>query len=556
MQQHNIVVNEPQNQNNGEIHTTHVPLAVDHSSEETILRHLSSLASSLITALEQDHQEKVDEKIKVNPLISRVATWYEKFRNAMDYREDEVVLRAAIERILKRRILFGGTGKTIASPLIRELAWARYFKEDSLSESSIEKVAEKIDLYLLLRENLLSAHVLKEGIINEWIYHLLSSDIEHMLSKQREKEMIAAFMFEILKDHVQVLEMDEQTKNVQVFIAIRRAFAKDDIAFLRYNLFSQFVENLTAQNLDKVSETFFNIYSEIQKQLNHPRKEAIFGYIKSKTAVFLILEDILRFSKGKIREVVTHEKELDRIVIEACQSRYNSISSKVRTAIIRSVIFLLLTKTFFAFFVEGAFENYFYGSVLWSSMIINIAIPPLLMIIVGLFIRAPGNANSKRILEYTKKVLFENNPSLGDSFVIKKTGDKNKTLDTVFTLLWFFAFFVTFGAIVWVLNKVHFTFISKTVFIFFLAIVSFLSYRIGLMSKIYTVEERQGWTTPIVDFFFMPIIRVGRHLTDGIAQINVLIFIFDFIFETPFKGIFAFFEQLFLFLHAKREGLE
>ncbi|OGH18166.1 MAG: hypothetical protein A3F31_00225 [Candidatus Levybacteria bacterium RIFCSPHIGHO2_12_FULL_38_12] len=550
MQQHDVA-------SSGQQLNVGVPVHIEEEAkEDSVPRELSPIANSLVKAFEYDHTAPVDEKIKVNPLISRVATWYEKFRNAMDYREEEVVLRAAIERILKRRILFGGTGKTIASPLIRELAWARYFKEDSLSESSIETVSQKIDLYLGLRENLLSVEVLSESNINEWIYHLLSSDIEHMLNKQREKEMIGAFMFEIIKDHIQIAEMDEQTKNVQVFIAIRRAFAKDDIAFLRFHLFSQFFDTVTSKNLEKISSSFFSIYSEIQKQLNHPKKEAIFGYIKSKTAVFLILEDITRFSTGKVREVLTNEKELERVVMEACESRYASISSKVRRAIIRSVIFLLLTKAFFAFAVEGTFENYFYGSVLWSSMIVNITIPPLLMIIVGLFIKVPRKANSKRILEYIKKVLFEENPGLGDPFVIKKSSDKNKNMDIVFRFLWFFAFFVTFGAIVWVLQKVHFNFISKGVFIFFLAIVSFLSYRIGLMSKVYTVEERQGWNTPIVDFFFMPIIRVGRHLTDGIAQINILIFIFDFIIETPFKGIFAFFEQLFLFLHAKREGLE
>ena len=76
------------------------------------------------------------------------------------------------------------------------------------------------------------------------------------------------------------------------------------------------------------------------------------------------------------------------------------------------------------------------------------------------------------------------------------------------------------------------------------------------MSKTYTVEEKSGLFAPIIDFLFMPIVRVGRHLTEGISQINVILFILDFIFETPFKGISAFVEQWFFFLHAKREELE
>jgi hypothetical protein len=46
------------------------------------------------------------------------------------------------------------------------------------------------------------------------------------------------------------------------------------------------------------------------------------------------------------------------------------------------------------------------------------------------------------------------------------------------------------------------------------------------------------------------------RLTDGISQINIFIFIFDFLIEAPFKSIFVFLEQLFGYVHAKREDLE
>ena len=39
------------------------------------------------------------------------------------------------------------------------------------------------------------------------------------------------------------------------------------------------------------------------------------------------------------------------------------------------------------------------------------------------------------------------------------------------------------------------------------------------------------------------------YLTEGISQINILLFLFDFIIETPFKGLFAFFDQWFVYLH-------
>lgn len=518
---------------------------------------LSPLSNALMVALEGGETAAETGKITVNALVSKLASWYEKIRNAMDYREEEVILRAAIERILKRRLILGGSGKTIAAPLVRELVWARYFPNNSLSESIIEKVRRQIDLHLDLRHKILAQHRFSEKVINEWTYHLISSDLAYQLSPKKEKELVANYMFQLIRHNVKIVDDTEQAKDVQVFIAIRRSFAKDDIAFLRYHMFNQIFGQLTGDNLETISASFLKGYREIQKQLNYSRKDRIYTYIKGRTAVFFILQDLLQVYGKDIRHLVADEKGLTKAVFSACDARYKSISSKVTRAIIRSVFFLLLTKAIFAFFVEGSIEKMMYGKVLWVSMLINIAIPPILMIFVGLLIRPPGRDNSVRILNYIKKVLFEENPTIGDPLTVKKTPDRiSPLLDTAFTLLWLLTFIVSFGILVYVLTRLRFHLISQAIFIFFLTIVSFMSYRIRLTSKIYAVDERQGVLAPLVDFFFMPVIRVGRHLTEGIAQINIIIFLFDFVIETPFKVIFSFFEQLFFFLHAKREELE
>lgn len=517
---------------------------------------LSRFADILISTLEHEEEVKSAKKITVNPLVSKFATWYEKLRNAMDYREEEVILRAAIERIIKRRILLGGSGKTIAEPLVRELVWARYFPDNSVSESIIEQVAQKIDVYLLLRSHILPLHGFSETTVSEWIYHLMSSDIAQLLHPNKEKELTASFMFQMLKTHITLDSQSEQTKDAQTFIAIRRSFSRDDIAFLRYHLFAQFFGPLTPDTVLHIAKDFLNGYKEIQKQLSHSHKDQVFGYVKRKTAVFFILEDLLKAYGSDIRTLAHDEGELKKAVFQACEARYLGIGSKVRRAIIRSVAFIFLTKVFIAFSVEASVESLLYGQVLWRSIVINTTVPALLMIVVGFFLRPPGDANSERIFSYIKTLLFDEEPKLGMSLIISKATEQSKPLLTsVFTILWLLAFILSFGLLIFILTKLNFHPISQVIFLFFLSLVSFLSYRIGLMSRMYTVEENPGVISPIIDFFFMPIIRVGRHLTEGIYQINVILFIFDFIIETPFKGLFAFFEQWFFFLHAKREEL-
>ncbi|MBI1982534.1 MAG: hypothetical protein HYS68_03065, partial [Candidatus Levybacteria bacterium] len=305
---------------------------------------LSPLARSLISAFEVSEAPTRERKIAVNPVVSKFAAWYEKFRNVMDYREEEVILRAAIERILKRRLLLGGNGKTVAESLVRELVWARYFPNESIPVAMVEKVETKIDLFLELRRKILLKHHIGEITLNEWIYHLLSSSLEKMLNPNKGKEVVSNLMFHLLREQITISDDSNQARDAQVFIAVRRAFAKDDIAFLRYHLFTQFFGELTLSNLEEISENFLSGYKEIQRQLNYPRKDRIFGYIRRRTAVFLILEDILRTYTGKMQALYQNEEEVKKAVFAACETRYNTVASKVRRAIVRSVIFILLTK--------------------------------------------------------------------------------------------------------------------------------------------------------------------------------------------------------------------
>jgi hypothetical protein len=517
---------------------------------------LSRLASLVVAVFEQNEQPNSELKLQVNALVSKVASWYEKIRKAMEYREEEVLLRATIERILKRRLLLGGNAKTAAEPLVRELLWAGYLEENSVPQSVVPIVEESIDLYLSLRLKVLEHHRVDDRTLNEWTYQLMSSDIEHILNPNREKETVANFMFHILKDHVTIADDTDQTRDAQVYLAVRKAFARDDIAFQRYNLLKLYFGQLTRDNLDDIANRFLEGYKEVVSELNYPRKERIYGYVKRRASAFLILEDVLNQNKGSLRSLLSSQESLSAAVMEACEKRYKSIASKVRRAVIRSVLFILLTKVIFAFFIEGTYERLVYGEILWGSISINTLMPPLLMIIVSIFIRTPDQNNSRRILTYIQKILFDEDPKLGNMLTVRKAQEKARPITAIFTILWLFAFILTFGTMIYVLSLLHLSFVSQFIFLFFLAIVSFLSYRIVLTANMYKVGDRQGLFTPVADFLFMPVIRVGRRLTQSISQFNLLLFFFDFFIETPFKVLFAFFEQWFHFLHAKREEME
>jgi hypothetical protein len=519
-------------------------------------RPLSPLAKYLVDALEEKDSHPHDERrITVNPIVTKFASWYEKVRNAMEFREDEVILRATIERILKRRLLLGGTGKTTAMPLVKELLWARYLPDNDIGASVVNQIEEVIDLYLQLRLKVMAMHKFPEAEINDWTYDLMSADIQYILNPKKEKELMANFMFHVLKDDVMIEDEKEETKNAQVFMAVRKAFARDDLAFLRYHMFSQYFGRLTPKTLEFTAQHFVQGYNEIHRQMNYVHRDKIYTYVKRRTAAFFIFDDILHSKKENLKTILESEEELKETVLEACDVRYQGISVRVRTAIIRSFIFILFTKLGFAFFVEGTYERLVYGHILWHQIAINTTVPPLLMVVVGLFIRPPGQENSERIFKYISQLLYENDPVLGNKLLIAKAG-ADKGFMTAFNILWLIGFVLSFGTLILILTRIGFNPVSQGIFLFFLAIVSFLAYRISLLANVYRVGEKQGLGTLMVDFLFMPIIRVGRRLTQSIAQVNIFLMLFDFFIEAPFKSLFAFFDQWFYYLHAKTEELE
>ena len=518
---------------------------------------LSPSANVLINIFEQEEKEKDDDKMVVNALISKVATFYEKFRTAMDYGSEETIPRRAIERMLKRMLFLDKNSKTLAENLVRELVWAGYFPNATVPESIINDVAKTITLYLRLKDKITDKKTFPKDEANNFILDILSCEILNTLHPNKEKNTVANFMYKTLKDCVIIEDDSEQTRDIQVYLAIRKNFAKDDNPTLKYKLFRQVFGKLTDQNFEHSVSEFNKGYKEIKYQLTYPKKERIYNHIKKKTPPFLILYEILLKERGKIKEFVNDETQLREKIVDVCDGKYKNIRSKVQTAIIRSFIFILVTKAFFALMVEGTFESIVLGGIQWGSIALNTVIPPLIMLAVGLSIKTPGAQNSNLIWEDIQKLLFEENPHLLDTLSIKLKAESSKTLyDYIFSLLWFSSSIITFGLIWYILGLLGFNPLSKGIFIFYIAIISFLSYRIYQAANNYTITRKQSIFTPIFDFLFVPVVRVGRSLTEGISQINFLLLVIDFLIEAPFKGTIGFFEQWFLFAANKREELE
>ena len=112
----------------------------------------------------------------------------------------------------------------------------------------------------------------------------------------------------------------------------------------------------------------------------------------------------------------------------------------------------------------------------------------------------------------------------------------------------------------WILNKFfnffNFNVVDSAIFILFLSLISFFAIRLRkTANELAAVEERDHLVTIIVEFFFFPIIEIGKIISQGISSLNLTAFIFDFLIETPFKTMIKILEEWFAFIRERRQNL-
>ena len=516
----------------------------------------NDLSEILISFYTEKKLHDKDFGITVSPIVSKLAEWYEKLRNAMEYRQEEVVFQSAIQRILTRKLLLR-IDTSIAESLTRELVWAKYVPENEITDDEIQMIDKKIQLFLDLKKNIQSQKIMRNEKLSEWIIENLSSELTELLTPNQEKEAMINYIFHALEKNISVEEETDETKDIQLYVAIRRMYAKENRALLRHSLFKQYFGELSEHTFEKISKDFKKGFEDIEFSLDHPIKYRMQGYVKRFIPPFLILDQILHDKKSEIHEFIKNEEQLNSEVERICNEKYKSIQSKVNRAILRSFVFVAISKVFFGFAVEGTYERIVYGQLVWLSLVLNIVIPVSVMALSVLFMKSPKEDNTKRIQDAIGALLFAEFPKIGYKTTIKNPKIKHfSIIQIIFNLLSICTYILSFGAIIYLLKMVQYNIVSIGVFLFFFAIISFLIYRIYQTSKTYSYLQRQSFRSLLLDFFFLPIARVGRHLTEGISQVNFLLFVFDFIIETPFKALFQFFDQWFLYLHSKRESLD
>jgi len=500
-------------------------------------------------------------KIQLSEIVSKMSYVYEKIRNAVDYNEEHLLRKNAIRRIVKRNILIEKRDSlNMAKFLLYELVRARYLKNDSIPETQITEIQNIMKKYLLFWEQIRKNYPDPKELnyFFEWFLDLVACEIDEYLVPMEREKALAEAMLQVLKKETVFVDfiLPGHEKQILLLVATYRSLLKADIARLRYWLFSLYHPEWDKPTVDQIE----NLAGKFKRSVkigdyftNHPLNFKLLKLGQKYAPYFVILYAVVHKEKRNIKEVLADQELLEQKITQACEIRYEAARKKLRRGIIRSIIYLFLTKMLIAILIEVPVDRLIENKFHLFPLVINIIFPPLLLFFVGVFIKTPSKENTARIISGIKEISF----NLANRKVINKLKQPIPRWSAsfiVFTFIYAATYIITFGLILWFLSLLNFSLASTVIFILFLTLVSFFGFRIRQSVRgLIVVPGREKLRGFLWDFFTLPIIRLGRWISSKSQKINVFIMFFDFIIEAPFKILVEVLESMLGFFREKKD---
>ncbi|NTU98662.1 hypothetical protein HGA64_01480 [Candidatus Falkowbacteria bacterium] len=533
----------------------------------TVNDDIKKLFQEIYAQQNKPNKETDEPKIRVSDIISKMAFYYEKIRNSVDDKEEHLLHKNAIDRIIRRQVSIeqSRNGNEIASHLLTEMIRGGYLPNNKLPETKIGEVGAIINKYIALKK--LSAPSLEplpyeeRKEINRWFIGLAACEIEEKLKGDPITKLAINILYTTLEKNI--LFPDDspyiKDKDIQIFSGIYKSYLKADRDMTSYVLFKYYVadwQNPDQASLEKLARNIVGLHKAISYQLDHPLSPQLARVIDRYAVYFSILSEVISDNPVAVYDDFKKDpKAFPRNIKSICGKRYKKTRSKLWRAAFRSIIYLFCTKMVLVFILEVPVSKLLSEPVSYSALAINVSMPPLLLFLIVLFTGLPGEANTAKIVNGVEELTFvekSRQEPIRLRQPIKRSGFRN----SFFNVLYGITFFISFGGVVYLLHQIKFNFVSITIFLFFLALISFFSIRIRKrVRELMVVDAKENIFGFFTDFFYIPIIAVGKWLSVRFSKINVFVFVLDFIIEAPFKVFVEIAEEWSKYVKERKEDI-
>ncbi len=515
------------------------------------------------TTSKKEGDEFTPSPITVSNLTSGIEFLYEKIRNALEYREEHLWLKDAILRILKRRFFEILAKEKIGHELVEELIRGRYLDNGYHPESKAFEVDDILKKYRQVFEAFENKSALGEkdnSRYEEWFLSLAALEIVDLFPKNQTDRIFINYFWNTMKESTATSpELVGEEFEQQLYLAVFRNFFKADEVMEQYELFRikypEWFQN-SKERIEEFGQNLPMLKTGLEKALKYPLRRELDRIMKRRSLFIFMLQDLISQEKENAPDVLNNPELLEQKLKAIYDTHYQKGREKLQTSAIRAIIFIVLTKMMLLFAIEIPFQVWRDGAINYFILGLNTLVPPLVLILSSLIIKMPGEEQNflKIVSEFEKMLRY--NQEMSPLDIVRRK--KQRAWPTKIALWTIYGLNIVFTG--WLLSKLFLFFSFNTVdaliFILFLSLVSFFAIRLRrTANELAAVEEKEHLLTVVVEFFFFPIIEVGKWISRGVSSLNVTAFIFDFLIETPFKTLIQVLEEWFNFIRERRQNL-
>jgi len=512
-------------------------------------------------------EEKKTGTIHVDEAASRVASFYEKIRGIIDWKEEHLLRRNATERALKRRvfanfdIINGEIDETPieAEPLVLELIRGGHFPNDTIKESKIEEVQIAINKYLFI----LKKYKEENLRFYNFLFSIAACEIEEILIPSIKERALINYMFLAMKRKIVLNQgviainpITKEEENIQIYIAVQRALFNLDNPVISYHLLNYKYpnwKNLNKKELEEIREKIHSIKEMLLASLEHPLGDKFYRVCKKYNTVYLIIGDIIKSNPLQIREEIENPEKLETMIRKSYNERFKTLKSRMRRAAFYSTLSIFLTNIVVLLAIEipltkiiGIFNPY--------AIIIDIFVPTFLMAFLVLTIKLPPKENLDIVISEVIKAVYKKEKE--DIYEIKFFKKRGAFFGAIIDLVYFVIFILIVGLIFYGLYKISFPPFSYIIFIIFLSLIAFAGAKIKERAKeLHMIEEKEQLYFVFLDSLSAPIIHLGKWLASKWERYNVISVFFSALIDMPFMLFIEFVEQWRYFIKEKKEKI-
>jgi hypothetical protein len=473
--------------------------------------------------------------------VGSLARVYEIARNAIEYRADHLVRRAAIERMLRRQLVFGGSVESLAEQLLTELKWAMYvteIEEEKVSKSEIRKALERYWTSLD-----------KASVNRDWLIGMMSAEIEDLLNPNNDYHRFTTFAFHYFKKRV-LLDQGEDI-DLELFVAIDKSYSLSDDQQISYHLY-KLIRGQAKTDEKSEEQLLEETWKHFHRAVTSTYLNRLIAWVRRQMGPMVLLRDMYFANPTNFAYLLNNREDFFKEAAIVLEGQMLLMGKRISTATFRSLMYVFLTKMLVILLVEIPLEKALTGEMHYLTLALNVAIPVAVMWLMTATIKLPSDREQQNLLEKAWQITadFDSPPPHGE--VLNSIKDMSRVKFVFYYLFYGALFTVTFAALVFALNWLKFNHVSIVVFLFFLSVVSFFAYRIRQTAHLYTYKPR-GNKTSLGEAIMLPVVIVGGILSSGVAKMNFLVFIMDFVLEAPFKIILRFMDNWLSFLSAKKD---